>query len=169
MTPSSKVIPALLIPFIAWRVYRRVRRNVGRQPLHPTKLKVSTGIFVAITLIFAAVAYQHLPVLAALAGGIVLSAGIAWYGLRLTRFECSPAGNFYTPNTALGIAISTLFIGRIIYRTLVLSTGIQLNGAVPPAPFQSPLTYFLFGLTAGYYICYQTGVLLRGRAPAGGS
>ncbi len=60
---------------------------------------------------------------------------------------------------------STLFIGRILYRILVVAIAPELQTASAPQPFQSPLTFFLFGLSAGYYIAYQTGVLIRSHRP----
>jgi hypothetical protein len=162
---SKQLIPALFIPFIAWRVYTRVRRNIGRQPFRPTRLKVSIGIFAAIAVLFALGSLSHLPVLGALAGGMILSIPIALYGLKLTKFEDTPEGKFYTPDTALGIGISALFLGRLAYRFLVnAAPGLQTMQA--PPPFQSPLTFFLFGLSAGYFIAYQTGVLKRSHRPA---
>ena len=41
---STQLVPALIIPFIAWRVYRRVRRNIGRQQFRPAKLKASITV-----------------------------------------------------------------------------------------------------------------------------
>lgn len=163
---SRQLVPAILIPLIAWRVYRRVRRNIGRQPFRPTRLKVSIGIFSTVTALFAAGGFFHLPALAALLGGLVLGAPIALYGLKLTKFEDTPEGKFYTPDTALGVGISALFIGRIAYRFLVLYGAPGLQAAQAPQPFQSPLTFFLFGLSAGYFIAYQAGVLIRSHRPA---
>lgn len=163
---STQIVPALLVPFFAWRIYRRFRRSVGRQVVQPGRLKASIGIFSVITLAFALGALLYLPALEALAGGLALSIPLAVYGLRLTRFEITPGGGFYTPNTALGIAVSALFLGRIAYRFLVLYAAPGLQAPQAPLPFQSPLTYFLFGLSAGYFIAYYTGVLRRTGKPA---
>lgn len=163
---SRQLVPALIIPFIAWRVYVRARRNIGRQLLRPTRLKISIGLFSLITVFFALAGVGHPVVLAALGGGLALSVGLAWWGLHLTRFENTSQGKFYTPNTALGIAVTALFIGRLLYRILVVAVAPDLQAASAPQPFQSPLTFFLFGLSAGYYIAYQTGVLIRSHRPA---
>jgi hypothetical protein len=163
---SRQLVPALVIPFIAWRVYMRARRNIGRQPFRPTRLKVSIGIFSVLTLVFGVVILSHLPALAGMAGGLVLSLPLAWWGLHLTKFEDTPQGKFYTPNTAIGLTVTALLIGRILYRVLVVAAAPELQTAAAPLPFQSPLTFFLFGLSAGYYIAYQTGVLIRSHRPA---
>src|SRR5436305_9909154 len=96
---SRQLVPALIIPFIAWRIYSRVRRNVGRQPLAPRKLKVSIIAFSIITVLFALGGLFFLPALGGLAGGLALAVPIALVGLKLTKFEDTPQGKFYTPNT----------------------------------------------------------------------
>lgn len=163
---SKQLVPALIIPFIAWRIYMRVRRNIGRQLFHPNRLKVSVGIFSTVAVIFLLVTLQYPLVAAALGGGLVLAVPIALVGLKLTKFEDTPQGKFYTPNTALGIGISALFIGRLAYRYLVLYLSPDLQTAAAQPAFQSPLTFFLFGLSAGYFIAYQIGVLIRSHKPA---
>jgi len=163
---SKQIVPALIIPFIAWRVYSRARRNIGRQPFRPGRLKASIWIFSIITALFAFAALDFLPSLAALGGGLLVSLGLAWLGLHLTRFEFTPEGKFYTPNTALGLGVTVLFVGRIAYRMFVIYGMPELQSPTAPLPFQSPLTYFLFGVTAGYYIAYSAGVLFRSHRPA---
>ena len=162
---SNQIVPALIIPFIAWRVYMRARRHIGRQPFRPTRLKWSITIFSVFTVIAAAAGMLYLPSLAALGGGLLLSVALAWFGVHLTKFETTPAGKFYTPNTALGVAVTALFVGRLAYRMIVLYGAPDLPSPTMPA-FQSPLTFFLFGLTAGYYIAYYVGVLIRSHRPA---
>ncbi|HWA27118.1 MAG TPA: hypothetical protein VG734_15790 [Lacunisphaera sp.] len=160
---SRELVPVLIVPFIAWRVYRRVRRSVGRQPFRPVGLAVRIVVFGAILAAVAWAGSSHPETLASLGGGLLLGSGLAIYGLTLTKFESAPDGRFYTPNTALGVSISVLFVGRIVYRMLVLTDASALPTRAFPAPFQSPLTLFLFGLTAGYYIAYYAGVLIRSR------
>src|SRR6478735_3267608 len=151
---SQQLVPALIIPFIAWRVYMRARRSVGRQPFRPARLQVSIGLFSTVLVVFAYFGLPHPLTLGALAGGIAVSLVLAWWGLRLTKFEDTPQGKFYTPNTALGLGVTALFVGRILYRMIALSTAGDTMAA-PPQPFQSPLTFFLFGVSAGYYIAYS--------------
>lgn len=160
---TKQIMPAIIVSLVAWRIYMRVRRNIGRQPLRPGRLKASIGIFSVATLAFAVISLRHLPALGALLGALALSVPLALYGLKLTRFEDTPQGRFYTPNTAIGLGVSALFLGRIAYRFLVFNAA-DFQAPVTPAPFQSPLTYFLFGLSAGYFIAYQTGVLVRSHA-----
>jgi hypothetical protein len=159
---SSQLIPALIVPFIAWRVYMRVRRNIGRQPFQPKRTITRIVIFSVLSVLIGLGALAYLPSLAALGGGLLLGAPLALIGLHLTKFETTPQGKFYTPNTPIGVALSVLFVGRIGYRIFVLVAAPPVDGLPPAALFHSPLTLFIFGLTAGYYIAYYAGVLIRG-------
>jgi hypothetical protein len=156
---TSPLIPALLVPFVAWRIYARARRNIGRQRLQPRSLKVGAMIFGVITGLVALAAGSYPASLGGLAGGLVLGVLLALLGLRLTRFETTAEGQFYTPNTYLGVAVTLLLVGRILYRVIVL-LALTSPDAAPPIPlFQSPLTFLFFGITAGYYLAYFTGVV----------
>ena len=59
-----------------------------------------------------------------------------------------------------GVALSLLFVGRMLYRFWSLHEAVAHN---QPPLFQSPLTFFIFGLVAGYYLVFQTGVLRHAR------
>jgi hypothetical protein len=90
-----------------------------------------------------------------------VGASLGWMGLRLTRFETSLGETFYTPNATLGVGVTLIFIGRLVYR-LTQVVGPH-DPATRAASLQNPLTLAVFGLTAGYYICYYIGVLVRGQ------
>jgi hypothetical protein len=163
-TANAKLIPALLIPFFAWRVYRRFQRNVGQQPLRKSRLVTGIVVFGLISLVFLAGALAAPQILLGFGGGLALGVGLAFVGLRLTHFETTPAGHFYTPNTVIGVALSVLFAGRILYRfgVLYLSDQPRTVGPGAPALFQSALTLFILGLTAGYFVTFNSGVLIIG-------
>src|SRR6185436_11141663 len=96
-----------------------------------------------------------------------LGTGLALYGLHITRFEPTPHGLFYTPNAYLGIAMSLLFFGRILYRLIEVWDIAASHGK--PDFLRSPITLAVFGLIAGYYVVYAIGLLLwRNRVLAGG-
>jgi hypothetical protein len=160
---SAQLAPAIFLPLVAWRVYVRVRRNVGRQRLEPKRLKMRVVIFAIITVLFTAAAVAYPKTLAAFAGGVAVSFALAWIGIRLTTFERTPTGDYYTPNTVIGVALSLLLVGRIAYRFIVLYQATS-GGAVPATPaFGSAITLGIVGLTFGYYVAYYTGVLLRAK------
>ena len=93
-----------------------------------------------------------------LGGGLLAGALLGLVGLRLTRFETTAEGHFYTPNIHIGIALSVLFVGRMAYRFIVLGGADAQNHA---PVFQSPLTLVILGLNVGYYLVYQTGILIH--------
>jgi hypothetical protein len=159
---SSQLVPALLVPLIIWRIYARVRRNIGRQPYRPRRLMGAAIFFCVITALLAlAAAYAHAG-LGALAGGLLIAVGLGALSLQLTTWENSADGEFYTPNRIIGIAVTLLFIGRFVYRMVVL-LGTPPDDGPPPGLWQSPLTFLIFGVTAGYYITYSLGLYIRGR------
>lgn len=156
-SPSAIVILALL-PLLAWRVYMRFRRMVGRQRLSKARPWITLGIFSTVILFLAYAAHGHAERLSWLAAGLPIGSCLGVYGLRITRFEPTPHGLFYTPNAYLGIAMSLLFVGRILYR-LVEVYDIAAAHAKPAFLRSSP-TLAIFGLIAGYYVVYAVGLLL---------
>jgi hypothetical protein len=158
MTPVP-IAPFLMGGLVAWGIYRRVRRNIGRQPLRPRRITVSIVIFSVISVLLIIASLQNLHLLLGIVVGLLLGVLLGFVGLRLTKFETTDQGHFYTPNTHIGIALSALFIGRILYRFWVLRDSMTATGH--PPPFQSPLTFFIFGLIAGYYIVYYIGLFVH--------
>lgn len=163
MTASKLIVPAILVPFIAWRVYARYRRNVGRQPFNPRSLTGRIIFFSVISLIVIGALLNSLPALGAFGGGLAVSVLIAWISMHLTRFEKTPQGEFYTPNTYIGVGLTLLLFARIAYRMFVVFSATPEELRYLPPPFQSPMTLFILGITAGYYIAYYTGILIRGK------
>ena|SRR5689334_881721 len=152
-------LPALgwliLVPLVAWRLYARFRRMVGRQRLSRVRPWITLTIFPLLLVLLAWLSLGRIDALAWMAGALAAGALLARYGLSRTVFEATPRGFFYTPHAPLGIALSALFAGRILYRVYeVLSAG------PAAADFaRSPLTLAVFGLLAGYYIAYAVGLV----------
>ena len=151
---------------VAWRLYKRMRRLIGRQKFSPARPWFTVVIF---PLIFAALFAGSLPHPGgslALLGGATVGVALGLYGLRLTRFEVTPEGRFYTPSAHLGIALSLLMVLRLGYRAVHAAiVGRQFNAGAPADFVSSPLTLLIFGTLAGYYVSYAIG-LLRWRATA---
>ena len=118
--------------------------------------------FSIVTALVAFGATRYPTTLLALGGGLAIAVPLGLLALRLTKFETSADGNFYTPNTTIGLVVTLLFVGRIVYRIVTL-VGTPRTEGMPPSMFQSPLTLLVFGVTAGYYITYYLGIYLRGR------
>lgn len=113
---SPYLFYVLIIGVFAWSFYRRVRRNIGRQPLHPRRAIKSIVILSLVSVLMIGTSRSHTNLLLGLGGGLLLGALLGFVGLRLTRFETTDEGHFYTPSTHIGVALSLLLVGRMIYR-----------------------------------------------------
>ena len=153
------MMPILFGGLMAWGIYRRVRRNIGRQPLRPRRIMVSIVMLSVISVLIFSLSLQLPKLVFGMGGGLLLGALLGFVGLRLTKFETTEAGHFYTPNTHIGIALSVLFVGRMAYRFWAIRD-VTVAPNSPP-PFQSPLTLFIFGLIAGYYLVYYLGLFIH--------
>ena len=157
MTPQQ-IMLVVLIPLIAWRLYRRVRGLIGRQKSRMRRHWTAVVLFPVVTLLLALGAATHPTALAGLAAGLVVGIGLAIWGLKLTRFEHTAEGFFYTPNAHIGIALSVVFLARVAWRLLEIPALTVQQGA-PPAFASSALTLVVFGALAGYYTAYAAGLL----------
>ena len=154
--PSLPTIRLLfLVPLVAWRLYARFRRMVGRQRLSRVRPWITLTIFPALLALLAWLSHDRIDALAWLAAALGAGALLARYGLARTVFEATPGGFYYTPHAPLGIALSALFAGRVLYRIY------EVVSAGPAAAdfTRSPLTLAVFGLLAGYYIAYAIGLV----------
>ena len=153
----------LVVALVVWRVYSRIRRVIGRQRLSTVRPWITVVVFPLVAALVLATSIVHPLTGVALLGGAAVGIGLGVLGTRLTRFEATPAGLFYTPNAHLGIGLSLLLGLRLGYRFVTL----QINGGpFDPQAMQlgaSPLTMAIFGTLAGYYVTYAIG-LLRWRA-----
>ena len=157
--PTTLLLPAGIAALVGWRLYSRFKRMVGRQRLSKVRPWLTLCFFPLLVAIVLLSSLSHPYVALALVAGVVAGAALGWYGLRLTTFEQTPLGLFYTPNTHLGIALSLLLIARIGYRAaqLYFANGPMQEDSAAFA--RSPLTMLIFGTLAGYYIAYAIGLL----------
>jgi hypothetical protein len=157
--PAATTVTLLvLVPLILWRVYSRIRRMVGRQRLSKWRARITLIVFPLVVVLLGLGALVHPERLAILAVALACGGALAVYGLRKTKFEVVPGMIYYTPNAHLGIALSLLFVGRIIYRFVEVYS--MAPGTATGADFaRSPLTLAVFGLLAGYYIGYAIGLV----------
>ena len=151
---------AAVTAIVAFGVYRRVRRNIGRQTLTATRQYLRMTIFTVLCVVLAFIQPLHPAGVAYIASGLIVGAIVGWFALRHTGFEATPQGYFYTPHLYIGIAVTALFIGRLLYRMVLLyDTASKAAPGMRPAPDYNPLTLGILFLTASYYIVYCTGLL----------
>src|SRR5436305_1109597 len=119
---ASTIVLLALLPMVAWRIYIRFRRMIGRQRLSRARPWITLTIFSIVLVLLAYAARAHAERLGWMTAGFAAGGLLAAYGLRLTRFESTSQGLFYTPNAYLGIGLSLLFFGRLLYRMVEVYT-----------------------------------------------
>jgi hypothetical protein len=165
MVIPQPVVAAVIIPFVLWRVYQRVKRLMTRQRSQPWRHWIGVVLFPILLLVFAAGALLHPLALAALGVGVAIGVVLGVIGLRRTVYERIGSDFFYTPSAHIGVLVSLLFLGRLLYRGYEFYF---LSTARPEDFASSPLTLLVFGIMAGYYTSYAAGILRwrRSAAPA---
>ena len=155
---ASTVVVIALIPLIAWRMYSRVRRLIGRQTSRAWRHWTALVLFPLLLATLGFGARSSAPAIEALVAGAAAGIALGWWGLRLTRFEKTAEGLFYTPNAHIGIALSAVFFARIAWRIYELQAQAGPMRSNPDFA-RSPLTLLVFGMLAAYYTAYAAGVL----------
>ena len=154
----SMLVTVLIVALVAWRLYARSRRLIGRQRLSKWRPWVTVTLLPLLFVIFGVLSRHQPPALWALGGGAIAGIGLGILGLKLTRFETTPDGPSYTPSAHLGIALSTILVLRIGYRFIQSSQSANI-GAPPPSYSSSPLTLLIFGALALYYVTNAVGLI----------
>ncbi|QWT19279.1 hypothetical protein KPL74_16205 [Bacillus sp. NP157] len=163
---TSALVPVAMAGLMIFIVYRRVRRNFGRQPIHTRKMAIRVGIFALVACLLMTIGFVSINLAEGALAGLVAGGALAMLGLKLTRFELgTDNADCYFPNPWLGAALTALLVGRMAYRFIILG-GAMHAGTAPahgPGPGDSPLTMAVVGLTLGYYLAYYAGILVHHR------
>jgi hypothetical protein len=170
MPPAySRIWPWVFAALVVLAMYRRFRRNFGRQLLRPVRMTVRVGILLLLALTLAPLALRGAEYVAAEALGASAGVALALWGASRTRFLRDGERLFYIPHTYTGLAVSALVLGRVVYRLIDLypTGGVPLPGNPTPdtqaAMVKTPLTVGLFFVLIGYYVCYYGRVLWKSR------
>ena len=175
------VTPILVGALVVWGIYRRMRRTFGRQTVNAGRMWFRVGLLTFVGALVLLGTAHNMSALEGMLGGIVCGCALGYLGLKHTQFEITPEGSFYTPHTYIGLVVSALFLGRLVYRFATLYAGGQAGmpapmpaGAAPGDPmaaalsnsYNNPLTVAIFGVLIGYYLLFNLGVLQRTRTLA---
>ena len=163
----------IMLPLLAWIIWRRISRSFGRQPIQRKRMIFRVVVFSIIGAALALSGFHKLELAEGLFGGMVIGGAIGLVGLRLTRFEIDPVrGDCYIPNVWIGALLSVLLLGRLAWRLMVIWPQFQHgsmaaqavgNGGQSIGYASSPLTMLVIGLLVGYYVAYYSGVLIHHR------
>jgi len=163
MLPTP-IVAAVVAPLVLWRVYSRIKRLTSRQQSKTWRHRTTLVFFPLLVLALAAgaVLTGALPLIA-LAAGLPLGVVLGRVAIGKTRFEQVGDTYYFTPHAPIGMLIALLFMGRMAYRAYEY----YALGALQHHEFAtSPLTLFIFGLLAGYYMTYAFGLLAWRRKAA---
>jgi len=175
MNTDPKLLTTILLAaLVVWGIARRVRRTFGRQTVQTARIGIRIGVL-AVAGVMVVATTRNTQALEAVIAGIACGGALGYLGLQHTRFEVTPEGRFYTPHTYIGLAVTALFLGRLVYRFVYLSYGtgsmVTANQGLAGAYQQNPVTLGIFGVLVGYYLLFYSGVLVRTRTgvPATGT
>lgn len=170
MPPAySRIWPWIFAALVAFMVYRRFRRNFGRQLLRPTRMSLRMVILLVLAAALAPAALRGRDYLFAEIAGAAAGVALALWGASRTRFVRDAERLFYIPHTYTGIAVSALVLGRIVYRWVERYPTGGLPAAGNPSPgapaeiVKAPLTAGLFFVLIGYYVCYYGWLLWKSK------
>jgi hypothetical protein len=179
----SQIGPFLLAALVVYGVYRRFRRNFGRQLLRPARMTARILLLAVIGCCLLPVALRSAQFLSAELAGGALGIGMGLWGAERTRFQMYEGRLHYVPHTYTGIAVSLLFLGRLVFRFIQVYAGYHAaadhmqaaagaplanaaypsQGFLPAAMVRSPLTVGIFFVLVGYYVCYYSLVLWKSK------
>ena len=168
----SKIVPFLIAALVVFIIYRRFRRNFGQQRLRPIRMQVRIAVLLIVGGFLLPAAFHSGAFAAAMLAGAAGGVALALWGAARTRFLKIEGQQYYVPHTYTGIAVSLLFLGRLVYRLLQVygsapGGGAGLNPAgqafAPAGMVRSPLTVGLFFVLMGYYVCYYSVVLWKSK------
>jgi hypothetical protein len=176
----SQIGPFLVAALVVFAIYRRFRRNFGRQPLRPARMTVRIVLLSLLICLLLPAALRSSQYVAAELAGAALGIGLGVWGARRTRFLMRGGQLNYVPHTYTGIAVSLLFLGRLAFRLVQVygsAHGAQAANAAmasaqagdpsqafaPASMVRSPLTVGIFFVLAGYYLYYYGWVLWKSK------
>jgi hypothetical protein len=169
-TDYSQVWPYAIAVLAVLAIYRRFRRSFGRQRLRPIRMWIRIGILTALGCSLLPAAFKSGEFLLAEVAGLMVGIAMGVWGARRTRYRTYDGELHYVPHTYTGVAVSLLFIGRLVYRIAELYSMRPVSGAMahtegfaPPAMVRTPTTVGLLFLLIGYYVCYYSMVLWKSK------
>ena len=167
----SRIWPYAIAGVAVLLIYRRFRRSFGRQPVRPVRMWIRIAVLILLACSLLPSAFKSGQFLLAELAGAVAGIALGFWGARHTRYATYEGRLHYVPHTYTGVAVSLLFIGRLVYRGVEwYAQNGALGGAsdapqgiAPPQMMRSPLTAGLIFVVVGYYVSYYAIVLWKSK------
>ena len=155
------IIFALLVIFILNRVYRRLRRNFGWQPLNSRRLQVSTVIMTVLGFVLLISGSSHISSLISDIAGTALGIVLATCSAAMTRFERREGQLHYMPNLWIGMIVTLLFLVRFLFRFYVAFTQTGVSSTEQWQGITGGWTAGLMFVMISYYATYNLFLLRK--------
>ena len=161
------LLPLVLIALMPFILVQRYRIGTARRKARPwmsTLGLVLMALSASGFLVGAALTAVWVPhAFRGAAAGIAVGTGLGLLGLRLTRWEWTPATLHYTPNRWLVLLVTVMVAARVAYGLWRSWNAARagLYGTEMVLAFGIPQSLAVGGTVIGYYIAYASGV--RGR------
>src|SRR5260370_29077025 len=133
-TDFSQTGPIPFAALVVFAIYRRFRRNFGRQQLRPGRIILRIVLLAAVGCALVPMALRSAQYLWAELAGAALGVGLGVWGAERTRFMMYGGRLHYVPHTYTGVAISLLFLGPLAFRVVQIYAGVQATAADPLDP-----------------------------------
>jgi hypothetical protein len=169
----SQIGPFLLAALVVFAIYRRLRRSFGRQELRPKRMILRIVLLTVIFVALLPMAFRSGQFLGAELAGVVLGVALGSWGAAQTRFQMYQERLHYVPHTYTGIAVSLLFLGRMVFRFVqaytvahapqVAAATDPSQGFAPASMVRSPLTVGILFVLVGYYVYYYSWLLWKSK------
>ena len=173
LDPRHLLQGLIFFAFALFILYRRFRRNFGKQKLRPGYLVFRMVLLCVMgaLLLIPTVFSQELAVVTLI--GAAIGVGLAIWAAKHTRFLNQDGILYYVPHTYTGIVVTALFVGRLANRIFVIArphavVTTDWNPGVGDLSFlnafaHNPVTRLAFFILIGYYVYYYWFVLHESR------
>jgi ABC-type multidrug transport system permease subunit len=153
------VLWVLLLPLSMLQRYRHGR---ARRRVQPLAVQVNAWLLLVSVPLFALCAWVGghwaAGALAHAVAGLGAGALAGMAGLRLTRFERTPQGLYFTPPAWLVALLTALVAARL---ALALWQWLQPVGSLPALLGERASLFAVAGVLLGYYVAYGWGLKRR--------
>ncbi|HEY4128672.1 MAG TPA: hypothetical protein VGN70_11535 [Gammaproteobacteria bacterium] len=169
--PQHFVGPAIFMGFVLFILYRRFRRNFGKQKLNRGYMLFRMVVLcvLGVLLLIPTFFSQELAVMTIIGTAAGVCLGV--WAARHTRFMREDGVLYYLPHSYVGMIVTALFVGRLGYRILMMSQPHMMNGVTMDMNpgmsdlggmstiYHNPWTRLVFFILIGYYVYYYWFVL----------
>ncbi len=162
----NALIPAAFVVFI---MYRRVRRNFGRQKLNRGYMIFRMVVLCVIGALMLIPTFFIKELAWVTIAGAGIGVGLGIWAAKHTRFLREDGVLYYLPHTYTGMVVTALFVGRIAYKVFVNAqpyAGVTTDWNTGPGDLSfldafvhNPWTRLAYFILLGYYVYYYWYVL----------